>query len=119
MTHYSPQYVTDIQTKKTVQAKTALLTGESDSDFDTDDVLATTIADTDFGLLLVKETTANTGALYLLSGTAIELISGNTLVWTSTKNTASKYNVYIEDNVVKVQNKVGDNKDITIGIYKI
>ena len=95
------------------------ITNSSDSDFDTDDVLVTTIANTDFGLLLVKETTANTGALYLLSGTAIELISGNTLVWSATKDTADKYNVYIEDNVVKVQNKVGDNKDVTIGIYKI
>lgn len=88
----------------------------SDSDFDNTEVLVTTIADTEYGLLIIKETTGTEACIYLISAGAIEKISSDA-TFTVTKDNAGTYNVYFEDNVIKVQNNVGDNKSVQIAIY--
>jgi hypothetical protein len=90
----------------------------SDTDSDTDDVLTTTIADTDYGLVIVRESTGTEACVFLIAGGTIEKI-GTDATFTVTKDNASTYNVYFEDNVIKVQNKVGDNKNIAVGLYAI
>jgi hypothetical protein len=87
-----------------------------DTDSDTDDVLVTTIANTVYGLLMVRESAGTEACMYLLAGGTIEKISADA-TFTVTKDNASTYNVYFETNVIKVQNKVGDNKNIRLGFY--
>jgi len=87
-----------------------------DTDSDTDDVLTTTIADTVYGTLMVRESAGTEACMYLLAGGTIEKISGDA-TFTVTKDNASTYNVYFESSVIKVQNKVGDNKNIRLGFY--
>jgi hypothetical protein len=90
----------------------------SDTDSDTNDVLTTTIANTDYGLVVVRESIGTEACVYLIAGGTIEKI-GTDATFTVTKDNASTYNVYFEDNVIKVQNKVGDNKNIAVGLYAI
>jgi hypothetical protein len=56
--------------------------------------------------------------LYLIAGGTIEKI-GADATFTVTKDNASTYNVYFETNVIKIQNKVGDNKVIRAGLFSI
>ena len=89
-----------------------------DVDSDTDDVLTTTIANTEYGMLLVRETAGTEMCLYLIAGGTIEKVSADA-TFTVTKDNASTYNVYFETNVIKIQNKVGDNKVIRAGLFSI
>ena len=89
-----------------------------DVDSDTDAVLTTTIADTEYGMLLVRETAGTEMCLYLIAGGTIEKVSADA-TFTVTKDNASTYNVYFETNVIKIQNKVGDNKVIRAGLFSI
>jgi hypothetical protein len=97
----------------TVSANTA-----EDTDSDTDDVLVTTIPNTVYGMLIVRESTGTEACQYLLAGGTIEKVSTDA-TFTVTKDNASTYNVYFEDNVIKVQNKVGDNKNIRCGFFGV
>jgi len=90
----------------------------SDADSDTDDVLTTTIPNTAYGLVIVRESTGTEACVFLIAGGTIEKI-GADATFTVTKDNASTYNVYFETNVIKVQNKVGDNKNIAVGLYAI
>lgn len=119
MTHYNKQYVTDIKTKKGIEGKTIILTGDNDEDFDLDDIFSSSITDEDYGLLILKETTDSDTGVFLIAGGSIELLTGISEIYSTTKNSINKYNVYFENNIIKVQNKIGNNKNITIGIYKI
>ena len=47
------------------------------------------------------------------------LKTGSDATFTVTKDNAATYNVYFESNVLKIQNKVGDNKNLRIGFYGI
>ena len=96
----------------------AKVTNAFDSDSDTDDVLVTTIGDTLYGLLIVSETAGTEACLFLIAGGNIEKISSDA-TFTVTKDNAATYNTYFESNVIKVQNKVGDNKGIYVGFYAI
>jgi hypothetical protein len=89
-----------------------------DTDSDKDDVLVTTISNSDYGMIIVRETAGTEACLYLIAGGTIEKISTDA-TFTVTKDNASTYNVYFENNVIKVQNKVGDDKDIRVGLFGI
>jgi hypothetical protein len=84
----------------------------------TDAVLVTTIPDTSYGLVVVRELTGTEACVFLIAGGTIEKI-GADATFTVTKDNASTYNVYFESNVIKVQNKVGDNKNIAVGLYSV
>lgn len=68
-----------------------------------DGVLATTLADTSYGHVYVKETTAK-GEIYTYTGTTLVPLTANA-AYTVTKDNALTVNVYFEGNVLKVQNK--------------
>ena len=80
----------------------------TDSDVDTDEVILTGIA-SGIGYLMVGCSTDTKNAIYRVEGSTLTLISGNT-VFSTAKDTGSKYNVYYETDQYKIQNKVGDNK---------
>ena len=113
VTMLSTLAVTGAITSAQVSANTA-----EDLDSDTNDVLTTTIADTEYGMLMVRETSGTEGCLFLITGGAIEKI-GADATFNVTKDNASTYNVYFETNVIKIQNKVGDNKVIRAGLFSI
>ena len=91
----------------------------SDTDSDTGDILTTTISNTEYGLVIVRESTDSDTAVFLIGGGNIELVTGITSNFSTTKDTINKYNIYYESNVIKLQNKVGDNKNIAIGLYVV
>ena len=93
------------------------ITNGADTDFDTNDVLTTTIA-SGTGIVVVAEKTTSVTAVYLLENTTLTAISANVLFHTS-KDNASTYNVYVESGYVKVQNKVGNNKSIAVGVITV
>jgi len=84
-----------------------------DLDSDTDDVMVTEIPDTAYGLIMVRESVGTEACLYMIAAGTIEKISSDA-TFTVTKDNAATYNTYFEDNVIKVQNKVGDNKNIRV-----
>lgn len=83
-----------------------------DADSDNTDVLLTGIA-SGVGLLLVGVSTDTISAVYQVEGSTITAISANA-TFSTTKDTASKYNVYYETDQYKIQNNVGDNKAIKV-----
>jgi len=89
-----------------------------DTDSDNTDVLVTTIADTEYGMLIVRETAGTEACIYLIAGGTIEKISTDA-TFTVTKDNGSTYNVYFEGNVVKVQNLVGNDKNIRVGLFNL
>jgi hypothetical protein len=91
----------------------------SDTDSDTNDVLSTGIT-TKFGLVLIKETTGNKFCLFRIKGdnSAPVIIDGDA-EFTVTKDTDSSYNFYYETDQFKLQNKVGDNKALYVGLYLV
>jgi hypothetical protein len=91
----------------------------SDTDSDTDDVLSTGIT-TKFGLVLIKETTANKFCLFRIKGdNSIPIIIDGDAEFTVTKDNASTYNFYYETDQFKLQNNVGDNKALYVGLYLV
>lgn len=81
-----------------------------DTDSDTDDVLDTGIG-ADYGQLIVRESAGTEACIFLIAGQTIEKVSADA-TFTVTKDTVSSYNVYWETDQFKIQNKVGDNKNI-------
>lgn len=91
----------------------------SDTDSDTDDVLSTGIT-TKFGLVLIKETTGNKFCLYRIKGdNSIPIIVDGDAEFAAVKDNASTYNFYYETDQFKLQNKVGDNKALYVGLYLV
>lgn len=92
---------------------------KEDTDFDLNEVLETGI--TGYGLLIIYEIASlSESAIYHIRGnTAPAIISGNTLVFNTAKDIASRINVYYETNQIKVQNKITDNLNIRVGFYGI
>jgi hypothetical protein len=84
----------------------------SDADSDNTDVLATGIS-SGVGVLIVGVSTDTVCAIYRIEGSTLTVISANAEFSTS-KDTGSKYNVYYETDQYKVQNNVGDNKNIEV-----
>lgn len=84
----------------------------SDSDSDTDDVLLTGISQ-GVGILIVGCSTDGISAIYRVDNSTLTAISAES-TFSTTKDSASKYNVYYETDQYKVQNKVGDNKLIKV-----
>ena len=67
------------------------------------------------GLLLAKtETDSALFALINTGGTIAPQILGTQALFTTSKDTASKINVYVEDGVVQVQNNSGDAIDLVL-----
>jgi len=89
----------------------------SDTDSDTNDVLSTGIT-AKFALVLIKETSGNKFCIFRIKGdnSAPVIIDGDA-EFTVTKDTASSYNFYYESDQYKLQNKVGDNKALYVGLY--
>jgi hypothetical protein len=87
----------------------------SDIDFDTDEVLSTGIV-ASYGLLIVRESTSGITGTFRIENQTVVNISSNAL-FAIVKDNASTYNVYWETDQFKVQNKVGDNKNIKVGFY--
>jgi hypothetical protein len=88
-----------------------------DPDFDNNEVLITGIKDTDDGFVTVSEKVGHVTAQYRIDGGTLVAISANA-AFSTAKDTAGKYNVYFEANVLKVQNKVGDNKSVVIQVLR-
>lgn len=86
----------------------------TDADSDTDDVLSTGIGSS-HGILIVGITSDDKTAIYRIDGTLLTAISAHA-DFSTTKDTASKYNVYYETDQFKIQNKVDDNKVIKVGL---
>jgi hypothetical protein len=84
-----------------------------DLDFDNDEVITTGIRDTDDGLIMVSELIGHINGLYRIDDGALTAISAEA-TFDLTKDHAATYNLYFEDNLLKVQNKVGNNKKIVI-----
>lgn len=91
----------------------------ADADFDTDDVAVTEISDTDGGMVVVNESVGGNVAVFFIQAGVIAAGIFDILVYSTTKDTAGLYNVYFETNVLKVQNKVGNNKSIKIAFYGV
>jgi len=87
----------------------------ADADSDTDDVLSTGISGF-HGLVLVRSITDNTSAMYRVTNTSVVDVSLDS-DHSSTKDTASKYNFYYETDQFKLQNKVGDNKSLSVAFW--
>jgi hypothetical protein len=87
----------------------------NNADSDTDEIDSVTWAG-GFGMLIACSVTDSTSAVWRLKGTTFIAVSvdGD---WTSTKDTAASYNVYFESGAIKLQNKVGDNKNVKLGFY--
>lgn len=91
----------------------------SDTDSDTDDVLSTGIT-TKFGLVLIKETTGNKFCLFRIKGdNSAPIIIDGDAEFAAVKDNASTYNFYYESDQFKLQNKVGDNKALYVGLYLV
>jgi hypothetical protein len=69
------------------------------------------------GLMVVTNKTDNKTAVFRIQGTeVISQISGDPL-FSRTKDNAGTYNVYYDAGEFKVQNNVGDNKQIEVGFF--
>ncbi len=93
------------------------ITNGADADSDTNDVLVTSIP-SGTGLVLVACKTDNITGLYLLENTVLTVILANAL-FTVTKDNAATYNIYVEGGFVKIQNKVGNDKSIAVGLISV
>jgi len=87
----------------------------TDIDFDTDEVLSTGIT-ASYGLLIVRESTSGITGVYRIENQTIVVVSANAL-FAIVKDNAETYNVYWETDQFKIQNKVGNNKNIKVGFY--
>ena len=83
-----------------------------DADSDTDDVLTTTWTG-GYGILIVRESTGTEAEFYWCVNATLTAQTAEA-TFTTTKDNASTYNTYFEGGVLKVQNKVGDNKNIKV-----
>lgn len=88
----------------------------TDTDSDNTDILSTGIADTEYGMVMVRETVGTEACMFLIAGGTIEKISGDA-TFTVTAGTGAAYNVYFAGNEVVVENLVGDNKNIRVAFY--
>jgi len=88
-----------------------------DIDSDTDEVISTGIL-ASYGMLIVRESTGGvTGLFRLENQTIVDL--GSNAAFTITEDNAGTYNVYWSVDQFKVQNKVGDNKNIRVGFFGV
>ena len=88
-----------------------------DINFDEDEVMTTGLG-ASFGILIVRDSVDNITGVFMLENQSISIISAN-ILYSITEDTADKYNVYWETDQFKVQNKVGDNKNIRVGFYGV
>lgn len=100
-------------------AKTITTVYVSDVDSDTDDVLSTGIT-TKFGLVLIKETVDKKFCLFRIKGdNSIPIIVDGDAEFAAVKDNPATYNFYYETDQFKLQNKVGDNKALYVGLYLV
>lgn len=84
--------------------------------FNLNDVLLTGLA-ADYGLILVRESVGAKFAVLSLENQTPTLLHGDAAIWSVVKDTAGKYNVYFEAGQVKIQNKVGNGKNMEIAFF--
>lgn len=80
-------------------------------------VLTTAIITPAFGMLVVRDATNAKVALYKVESTTLTSIGTNDAEFTTTKDSASKVNVYAESNLINVQNKTGGSLDLAATFY--
>ena len=86
-----------------------------DTDSDNTDVLSTGIT-SGYGMLIVSCTTDGISGIFRIENQTIVNVSSNAL-FTITKDNAATYNVYFDTGEYRVQNNVGDNKNITVAYF--
>lgn len=86
-------------------------------DSNLNDIIDTTVNKIN-GLLILKESVDEICGVYRVENQNIIVISQNVLL-TTTINNNGTYNIYWSVNQFKVQNKVGDNKSISVGFFGI
>lgn len=79
-------------------------------------VLTTVIQTPAYGLLIVRDDTNAKVAVYAIQSTTLTAINADAQ-FSTTKDTASKVNVYAESNVIKVQNNSGGSLNLTAAYY--
>lgn len=84
--------------------------------FNLDEVVETPLDSTFCGILLIGVTTDSAVAVFRIENGGGAVISANAL-FSTTKDTADKYNAYFEDAYLHVQNKVGNTKTLKISAY--
>lgn len=89
----------------------------NNTDSDTDEIDSVVFAG-GYGMVIAASVTDGTSAVWKLKGTVFEAIEVDA-DWTATKDNASSYNVYIESGSIKLQNKVGNNKNVKLGYFGI
>ena len=62
---------------------------------------------------MVREKIDKVAELYMVADQVLTALGGEA-AFTTTKDNAGTYNVYYETNLLKVQNKVGDNKNVRV-----
>lgn len=97
--------------------KTLSYTAE-DTDSDNTDVLITTLS-AGYGLLIVRESTAGKTCLLRMENETLAIVSSDGATFSIAKDNAGTINIYFEGNVLKIQNNVGDDKNIRVGFYGI
>lgn len=93
------------------------ITAGQDTDLDNNEVLVTTLDAVD-GWLFVIEKVGHVSGLWRVENSALTSISVNA-AFTATKDGAGTFNVYYEGGYVKVQNKVGNNKNVAVGFIQV
>ncbi len=69
-----------------------------------------------YGLLIVRESMWAVTGIFKMDDQTLTIVSADVL-FTTVKDTAASYNVYWEGTSFKVQNKVGNNKNIRVLYY--
>jgi len=86
------------------------------SGFDEDEVVATTLAESTCGILIVGIGPDLITAVFRLDGGILTFISADVL-FSKIKDLPNQYNCYFEGGFFKVQNKVADGKTLNVSVY--
>lgn len=94
------------------------LTGRNnnDADFDSTETIATRLEGGEYGMLIVRESTAGITGLFRIENQTIVIVSAEA-TFTITKDNAATYNVYYDTDNFYIQNRVGYNKNISCAFF--
>lgn len=93
------------------------ITAGQDTDLDNNEVLVTALDAVD-GWLFVMEKAGHVGGWWVAENSVLTEVKANA-AYTTVKDNAGTFNVYYEGGVVKVQNKVGNNKNVAVGFIQV
>lgn len=89
-----------------------------DVDFDVDEEHDTTLTGV-YGMLLVKISTDGVLGIFRIEDTATPVVISANALFSVTKDNALTYNVYYNAGTYKIQNKVGDDKNMSWGLIEL